>query len=179
MNWSKIALVLSSNLFFVASCTGITFVSAQSMTHVGGKYMALGEVPDPRMMLIASIPDPGAPGKWKLTQVSLANLPKFQSAQPALTFVVPPGEGNISDELAGTSTSYRVKALGTDRVEVETNFFHFGTSTVARYEATRRAIKPIYTNVTDLLGAFFAGLTAALILKLFGSAVQRRRQRAR
>lgn len=184
MNWFKVAAVLTSNFFFVASCTGITFLSAQSLKHVGGKYMARGEAADPRMIVIASIPDAAVPGMRKFEQVWLSNLPKFQSAQPDHTFVIPSGDGEATDVLAGVSTSYRAKPLGAGRVLVETDSFHdvpLGLVVVGSYEATEREVKPLHTNVTSPIGAVFVGLVGALILALIGSimrwAQRRRNQR--
>ncbi len=175
MNWVKIAAVLSSNLFFVGSCTGITFLSAQPLKHIGGNYMSRGEAADPRMMVIASIPDPHRPGSRKLTHVFLGDLPEFQSAQPDHTFVIPPGEGMVSDI---DSTSYRVKSLGEGRVEVETDFFHdvpFGSTIVARYEATEREVKPLYTNTPA--PPWGVGLVGALILGFIGALMKWVQQR--
>lgn len=37
MNLNKVAAVLSSTLFFLGSCTGITLVSIPALKHIGGK----------------------------------------------------------------------------------------------------------------------------------------------
>src|SRR5262245_27650965 len=182
MNWAKVAALLSSNLFFLASCSGITFLSAQSLPHVGGSQMSRGGVPDPRMMVIASIPDPEAPGQRKLTQVMLASLSRFQSSQPDHSFIIPTGEGEVRDVSADMITSYRVMPLSAGRVEVRTDFSHdvppLGLNIVARYEATEREVKPLYTNASTPMGALFLGIVGALVLATIGSVMrwmQRRR----
>lgn len=176
LNWAKIAVVLSSNLFFVASCTGISILAVDPLKHAGGQYMSMGAAPDLRMMVIASIPDPDKPGSRKLTHVILASLPKFQHVQPDHTFVIPPGEGKIEDSLADMFTSYRVKSLGEGRVEVETTFDHdvppFGLTIIARYEATDRKITPIYTNASSPGVPLFFGFVGALILAIIGAVMK-------
>jgi hypothetical protein len=180
MNWLKVGAMLSSNLFLVASCTGIMGASISASKHIGGKYMARGEAPDSRMIVIASIPDPAVPGRRKLASVSLRGLPEFQSAQPDHTFVIPAGEGRIGG--GGMPTSYRATPLGAGGVLVETDTPYddmFGLRVVGTYEATERQVRPIYTNSNIWFGNFAVGVMGAVMLRLIGSMlqwVQRRRQ---
>lgn len=183
MNWLKVGAILSSNLFFFASCTGITFLSTHSLKYVVGKSMARGEKPDPLMIVIASIPDTEIPEKRKLDQVLLGDIPRFQRSQPDHTFVIPSGDGYVRDVLGDWYTSYRATRLGAGRVLVETDAVHdvppFGLNIVGSYEATEREIKPLYTyrSAIPLIADVFVGLVGASILVQIGSSILREQQR--
>ncbi|MGH9875412.1 MAG: hypothetical protein ACRD9S_23395, partial [Pyrinomonadaceae bacterium] len=70
----------------------------------------------------------------------------------------------VQDELTDMFTSYRVKLLGAGRVEVETDSFgSLGLNIIARYEASEREVKPLYTNTGTPMAALFFGLMGALI----------------
>jgi len=180
VKWLKVGAVLSSNLFLVTSCAGIMGASISAAKHFGGKYMARGEAPDSRMIVLASIPDAAVPGRRKLESVTLRGLPEFQSANPDYTFVIPAGEGRIDGGVL--PTSYRATALGADGVLVETDTPYddiFGLRVVGSYEATEREVRPIYTNSNTWFGNFAVGVAGAYILRMIGSILQwveRRRQ---
>jgi len=174
MNRAKIAAVLSSNLFLLGSCTGITWVSLPVMKHIGGNSMARGETPSPEMMVIVSIPDLAVPGVRKLEAVRLERLAKFQSTHPDYTFVIPAGSGY--DYRNGTSISYRATALSAGEVRVETDARHddpFGSDVVGVYDATEREVRPIYTNRSIGLFAGFFGVAGASLLGLIGSILKK------
>ena len=180
VNWIKVAAVLSSNLFFVASCTGITWVSIPALKHIGGKYMARGEAPDRYMEVIVSIPDPAVPGQRKVNAVTLGSLPEFQREHPDHSFVIPARSGEIRRN--GTSISYRATALGAGQVRVETDTRYddpFGYGVVGSYEASEREVRPTYTNAAIVFENVIVGVVGACLLSLIGSIlqwVQRRRQ---
>jgi len=182
-NWIKVAAVLSSTLFFLGSCTGITWVSIPVTKHIGGKYMARGDAPDRDMEVIVSIPDPAVPGQRKINAVMLGSLPEFQREHPDLSFLIPALSGEIDRN--GASISYRATALGADdvRVETDTRFDTlFGPGVLGSYEASEREVRPIYTHDTAVLENMMLGCAGACILSLTGSTmqwVQRRRQQRR
>jgi hypothetical protein len=172
---AKLAAVLSSYLFFFVSCTGTAFIVQEPLKHLGGKYMANGERADSRVILLASVPNPEKPGTHQVRQVMLGQLDEFKKANPQHSFLLPPGESRIEDEAVILSTSYKVRSLGPGRVEVETDTFHdtpLGVSLFARYEATERDIKPIYTSTSSLIGALIAGVFVALALAIIGAVMK-------
>jgi hypothetical protein len=170
---AKLAAVLSSYLFFFVSCTGTAFIVQEPLRQLGGQHMGNGGTPDSRVILLASVPNPEKPGTNQVRQVMLGQLDEFKKANPQHSFLLPPGEGQVED--VNLSTSYKVRSLGPGRAEVETDTFHdnpLGVSLFARYEATERDIKPIYTSTSSLIGALIAGVFVALALAIIGAVMK-------
>jgi hypothetical protein len=172
---AKLAAVLSSYLFFFVSCTGTAFLSQEPLKQLGGQHMGNGGTPDSRVIVLASLPNPERPGTHEIRQFMLGGLDGFKKANPQHSFLLTPGQGRVEDEAAAFSTSYKVKSLAPGRVEVETDAFHdalFGLSLVARYEATERDIKPIYTSASSPIVGLVAGVFVALVLAIIGAVMK-------
>jgi hypothetical protein len=142
---------------------------------IGGKYMAKGERPDSRVIVLASLPHPDKPGTHEIRQFMLGQLDGFKKANPQHSFLLAAGEGRVEDMAAAFSTTYKVKPLAPGRVEIETDAFHdtlFGLSLFARYEATERDIKPIFTSASSPIIGLVAGVFVALVLAIIGAVMK-------
>jgi len=171
---ARLAAVLSSYLFFLVSCSGTAFLAHESR-QLSGQYMAKGETPDSRVIVLASLPNPDKPGTHQIRQFMLGHLDGFKKANPQHSFLLPAGDGRFKDKAAAFFTSYKVKSLGPGTVEVETEASYdtlFAPSLIARYEATERDIKPVYTNVRAPIVAFVVGFAVALVLAFAGAVLQ-------
>jgi hypothetical protein len=171
---ARLAAILSSYLFFLVSCSGTTFL-AHEFRHLGGQYMARGDTPDSRVIALASLPNPDEPGTPQITQFNLGYLDGFKKRYPQHSFLLPAGDGRFKGEWAAFFTSYKVKSLGPGRVEVETEATYdtfFAPSLFARYEATERDIKPVYTNVRAPIVSLVVGFVVALVLAIAGAVLR-------
>jgi hypothetical protein len=166
--WSKkIVALLCSPLFFAASCAGGALLWAGPLESVGARDMARGERPDLRMMVIATVPDPAAPGARRVEQVMLSVLPRFKEKNPGYSLLPPQPEGRVENPLADMVTDY----LATPAAEgtlVETHFRHEMLSVRARYIATPGDVKPLYTRAGSVVDALLAGLGLACLLAMAG-----------
>jgi hypothetical protein len=147
----------------------------EPLKQLGGQYMARGETPDPRVVALAFLPDPENPGTPQIRQFNLGYLNGFKKDHPQHSFLLPPGDGRFKDERAAFFTSYRVKSLGPGTVEVETEASYdtkFASSLIARYEATERDIKPIYTNTSLPVAPLIVGFLVALGLAIVGAVMK-------
>jgi hypothetical protein len=172
---ARLAAVLSSYLFFLVSCTGTAFLAQEPLRQLGGQHMANGRTPDSRVIVLASLPNPDKPGTHQVRQFMLGQLDGFKKANPQHSFLLPPGEGRVEDAAAAFSTTYKVKPLAPGRVEIETDAFHdalFGLSLFARYEATERDIKPIFTSASSPTVGLVAGVFVALVLAIIGAVMK-------
>lgn len=179
ISWAKIgATVLTSSWFFLASCTTSMFISFEPARNLGTiHHMEKGQPADTRMSVIVLVPDAKTPGKNVVHQVPLFNLERFQKENPTYSFLIPIGKGEVNDIGAEMNTKYVTSSAGPGKVVVETHFFHdvppAGFEVEARYEATEKAIAPVYTKAGSpglfalLLGVVFACLlsTVGMILK--------------
>jgi hypothetical protein len=175
---AKLAAVLSSYLFFLVSCSGTAFLVREPLKQLGGQYMARGETPDPRVVVVVFMPDPENPGTPQIRQFNLGYLDGFKKAYPQHSFLLPPGDGRFKGRAAGFFISYKVKSLGPGTVEVETEASYdtmFASSLIARYEATERDIKPIYTNTSLPVAPLIVGFSVALVLAIIGAVMKQSR----
>lgn len=168
INWTRVfAAVLTSKLFFLTSCTGgmvlgfSTFDGIESGVH-GNQAL------DNRMAVIAVIPNADKPGGPKVVQTSLGSLEGFKQENPNHSFVPPLGKGELNDPLLYTRTEYAVTAAGPGKVTVETKFHDDEHHVRARYTATDKEIKPLYTKTSYGLSDLLFGFSLALVLALVG-----------
>jgi hypothetical protein len=166
IRWMKIcAAVLTSNLFVLTSCTGGVVASYISFEKMGGQYMDRGAKPYDGMVVIAAVPNPAKQGTVQLEQLTLRDMEKFKAANPTHSFLLPLGSGRVEIVDAEYSTRYDVQPVGDGKVLVETRHSGgMGGTVIARYEATDKSVRPIFTNKIDWLIALFAGLAFAMIL---------------
>lgn len=165
--------MLTSNVLFLSSCAGGFFTSYFALQDMGGQYMDDGAKPSESMALIAAIPDPGRQGAIQLKHVALRDLEKFRAVEPVHSFLLPPGSGKIQGRSAAFVT-YEVKPAGDDRVLVETKYRQsMGGLVIARYEATNKVVRPIFTNNVQWLVALAFGLALAIVLYIVGRVLRR------
>jgi hypothetical protein len=173
INWTKVfAVVLTSNVFFLTSCTGGFLASYVAFEKMGGRYMDQGEKPSESMVVIAAVPNPTNQGPAQFEQVRLQNLDKFKAANPTYSFLIPLGSGKITIHSEAYVT-YEVQPLGEGKVLVETKYHQtMGGLVIARYEATDKSVRPIFTNDVQWMAAFFLGALLAIILNLIGGVLR-------
>ena len=169
INWTRVfAVILTSNVFFFTSCTGgfiASFVSLEKMT---GQYMEQGAIPSENIRIVAAIPNPNKQGDVKYEQVSLRELEKFKTANPAYSFLLPLGSGRVPIH-SETSVTYEVQPAGDGKVLVESRYHQtMGGLIIARYEATDKSVRRIFTNDVQWMAAFFLGALPAMVLYLVG-----------
>lgn len=169
VSWTRVfAAVLTSNVFFLASCTGGFIASYISSQEVGGKYMDKGEKPSDSMVVIGAVPDAAKQGALELKQVTLRDIEQFKTANPVHSFLLPLGSGQIQIH-SEASVTYTVQPTGDGKVLVETKHHQsMGGLVVGRYEATEKSIQPKFTNNVDWIVALFLGIMIAISLYLFG-----------
>jgi hypothetical protein len=146
-----------------------------------GVYVDQGLPPTKLMSVIAVIPNADKPGERKIVQVLLESLEQFKQDNPNYSFVPPLGKGEVNDPFAEMRSIYTVTTAGPGKVMVETKFDHDtalgGFGVLARYEATDKEIKPLYTKMSIPLIDFSVGFSLALVLALVGNIFKRRLQR--
>ena len=160
--------VLTSNVFFWASCT-VGFIAAYVLLEkVTGQYMDQGATPSDLMVIIATIPDPDKQGDVKLKHVPLRDMEKFKAENPAHSFLLPLGPGRIPIH-SESSVTYKVEPAGEGKVLVETKYLlTMGGLVNGRYEATEKTVRPIFTNNVAWMVPFFIGVILASVLHLIG-----------
>lgn len=179
VKWARIsAAVLTSKLFFLASCTGGMALGLSAIDGVesgshGGRERPL----DPLMSVVAVVPVTGKPGGREIVGVSLSNLESFKRDNPGVSFLPPPGTGEANDRAGLARTAYTVTAAGPDKVIVETSLERNDDHVLGRYEAMEKDIKPLYTktnnDLVDFMIGMSVGLPLALVLALLGHVLKR------
>jgi len=174
LSWTRIfAGVLTSNLFFLTSCTGGMVLSRLTRDTVEGRTnIERGRALDTRMSIIAVIPNAENPDVRKIVQVQLGNLKQFKQDNHDYSFVPPLGKGELNDPSSFTRTEYSVTAAGDGRVLVETKFHDDEHHVVGRYEAIDKDIEPRYTKTShdfaEFTVDFVFGIALSLVLGLIG-----------
>jgi len=170
--------VLTSNFFFLASCTGGLGATWLLMQKVGGEYLQPGMKADDAMVVVAAVPDPAKPGAVQVQPVHVRNMEKFKAANPTHSFLLPSGSGQIREENSDRSTRYDVQAVRDGTVLVETKHRQeMGGLLIMRYEATDKSVRPIFTNNVQWIGAFPAGFLFAFVLYIVGRILRYRANR--
>jgi hypothetical protein len=177
INWTKVfGVVLTSNFFFLASCTGGMVATWVSNEKMGGQYVEPGVKPYGAMVVIAAVPNPATQGAVQFEQVPLENMEKFKTANPTHSFLLPLGPGRVQKKgghratIGGDgSTTYEVRPVRDGKVLVETKFHQeFGGLLIMRYDATDKSVQPIFTNNVQWFVAFLLGLVLAIFLYILG-----------
>lgn len=175
LSWARVfAVVLTSNVFFIASCTGGMVLSRFTRdTAEGRTNIEQGRELDTRMSVIASIPAADNSEARKVVRIPLEGLERFKQENPNYSFVLPSGKGRLDDTSSSTHTEYSVTAAGLGKVTVETKWHDDEHHVVARYAATDRDIKPLYTKTSHDMVEFMVdlvvgGLPLAVVLVSIG-----------
>jgi hypothetical protein len=168
-----LAIVLSSNLFLLASCTGGLAIGVKLnedwLRETGGRQGA-----DSRMMVVAIAPESKGAGKPVPHQVMFSNLDKFKAQHTGYSFLLPLGSGRVHDSSAEMHARYTVRSARERKVLVETQFNHEMLDVFGRYEATQREIKPLYSKAgSNFLFGLVFGLALASVLRIAGAVLQR------
>jgi hypothetical protein len=183
INWTRVfAVVLTSKLFFLASCTGGMVLVRSSFD--GNERFAHGahERPlDTLMSVIAVIPSTDKPSERKVVQVPLFGIEQFKQDHPNFSFLPPLGNGEVNNPAMLAHTAYTATIIGPGQVMVETKLDQNDDHVLGRYEATDKEIKPLYTKTNNDLINFimgmFVGVPIALVLALIGYVLKRRVKR--
>ncbi|MGH8653593.1 MAG: hypothetical protein ACREYE_16135 [Gammaproteobacteria bacterium] len=108
-------------------------------------------------------------------------MERFKQDNPNYSFLPPLGKGEVNDPSMYERTVYTVTTVGPGKVIVETHFQLDEHHVLARYEATDKEIKPLYTKTSHDMGEFInamlVGLPLALVLALVGEILKWRLQR--
>ena len=184
LSWTRVfAAVLTSNVFFIASCTGGMVLSRLTRdTAEGRTNIERGRELDPRMSVIAAIPNADNSSVRKVVQIPLGDLERFKRDNPNYSFAPPPGKGALEDGASSTRTEYSVTTAGSGKVMVETRFHDDEHHVLARYEATDKEIKPLYTktshDLVEFMVDFVVGFPLAALAALVGLILKWRSKRA-
>jgi hypothetical protein len=105
-------------------------------------------------------------------QTSLGDLERFKQDNPNYSFVPPPGKGELNDASSFTRTEYVVTSFGPGEVMVETKFHDDEHHVLARYTATDKEIKPLFTKTSHDFVSYMTGMSVgfpiAVLLALIG-----------
>lgn len=164
----KLASVLCSPWFFLAACAVGTLLGLGPLDAIGARSMERGERPDPRMVVIVSVPDPASPGMYRVEPVMLAALQSFREANPGASLVPPQSSGKIEKPLTGIVAEYSAEPAGDGALTVETRFRQDFVSVKARYVATRTEVKPVSTKTGSAFQPYLIGLGIAALLGMIG-----------
>ena len=168
-----LAVVLTSKVFFLASCTGGMVLGQLGSTGIeSGKHGDRVRPLDKRMAVIATVPDPKRPSERKVVETALHDLEKFKKDNPGYSFLLPAGKGELSDQGTLVRTDYSVAAAGADKVLVETRYHDDEHHVLGRYAATSKEVEPLYTRTNhdfvDFMTGMFIGVPLAFLLALLG-----------
>lgn len=172
VNWTRVVVVvLTSKLFFLASCTSGMVMSRLAIDGVtsgtrGDRVRPLDE----RMSVIATVPAPA--GQRKMVAVALHDLAKFKQDNPGYSFAPPAGKGELSGPDSFIRTEYSVAAAGPGKVTVKTTYHNDENHVLAMYGATDKEIEPLYTKTNhdfaDFMTGMMLGVPLAVVLALLG-----------
>ncbi len=174
LSWTRvIAAVLTSNVFFIASCTGGMIWSRLTRNTAEGRTnIEQGRALDARMRVIAAIPNADNSGVRKVVQIPLGELERFKQDNPNYSFAPPLGSGQLEDASSHSRTEYAIASAGPGKVIVETKFHEDEHHVLARYEATDKDVEPLYTRTSHDMVEFMVdlviGFPIAILLALTG-----------
>ena len=182
VNWLRVcAIVFTSKLFFVASCTAGLVISAPFFGGSGdyGPEVTESRRPPSLTSVIATIPDAEKHGQRTPVVVFLSGLDEFKAKNPDYSFLLPPGKGQVDNPAAEMLTMYSVTASEPGKVIVESHFHHDVPPTNLdvrqRYEATDKSVRILNAKVgSDLGRGWLLGLGLATILAFTGSILKKR-----
>ena len=157
-----LAIVLSSPVFFLASCNGIIFggSAVTSALEDVSKQIPIDEVKEPGfpVAVVATTGDPSSPGKeplvyWMVKEPK-EDLAEFRRRYPGYGFVPLADRGVIRNSATETNVEYWVLKHESGKAVVRTHMNHYvlwGLDVRANYEATDSDIRLIsYKSGSDL-----------------------------
>jgi len=180
-----LAIVLSSPVFFLASCNGITWgcSAVTSMMENESQQIPIDEVKEPRHSVAVVATPVGAPPSaefvyWMVKEPG-CDLAEFRRRYPGYSFLPPSDKGHISDSLQETSVEYRVLKRESGKALVRTHYQHYPMLITldvrATYEATDSDIRLISYKVGSDVGLWpFLGGILACSLGLLGEFLKHR-----
>ncbi len=174
VRWTGVlAVVLTSKLFFLASCTGGMVLARQVVDGVSSGTRGDHVRPlDKRMAVIAMVPDAARSGERKTVEVALHDLGKFKQDNPGYSFMPPVGKGELSGPGPSIRTEFSVSAAGPGKVMVETTYHNDEHHVLARYSATDKEVEPLFTKTNydfaDFMTGMIFGVPFAFVLALLG-----------
>jgi hypothetical protein len=178
VNWLRLSTaVLTSNIFFLASCTGgmIVFEKLSDKDNYG-PAITENNPPSKLATVVATVPDTEKQGQRKSVIVFVSSLEEFKKNNPEYSFLLPEGHGRIENTGAEMTSDYVVTAGAPGRVIVKNNFHHdvppAGLDVKTRYEATDKSVMVLNTKVGSGLEMFIAGLTLATMLLVTGKIIK-------
>jgi hypothetical protein len=170
-NYRTAALVLSSSLFFPVSCTTGLVVGTSIIAIADARDAVHGEKPHSQAYMIAALPaDPP-----KIVAFPLYELGQYKEINPNASFLLPAESGTFPFGSDGDTISYVAKRKDAETQIVEVT--RQGESEAFfRYEATAKAIKPMYSKLWHhgyMFGAFPYALAFAAVLYFIGKRMRR------
>jgi hypothetical protein len=181
----SLAIVLSSPVFFLASCYGITWggSAVTSMVENESQQIPIDEVKVPRHSVAVVATPVGAPASaefvYWLVKEPECDLAEFRRRYPGYSFLPPSDKGHISDSHKETNVEYQVLKRELGKALVRTHYQHypmlFTLDVRATYEATDSDIHLISYKVGSDVGAWpFVGGILACLLGLLGEFLKHR-----
>jgi len=176
-----LAIVLSSPLFFLASCNGIAVIGSQVTTVIQNesRQVPIEDVKGFRhsVAIVATAGDPSSPGRkpviyWMVKEPK-EDLVEFRRRYPGYSFLPPSDKGVVRDPATETNVEYWVLKRESGKALVKTHMNHYvlwGLDVRATYEATDTDFCLIsYKAGSDLgLWPMIWGPLPAILLAIFG-----------
>jgi len=174
-----LAIVLSSPVFFLASCNGITWggSAVTSMMENESKQIPIDEVKEPRHSVAVIATPVGAPPSaefvYWLVKEPGCDLAEFRRRYPGYSLLPPSDKGHLSDSLQETSVDYWVLKRESGKALVKSHYHHYPMMITldirATYEATDSDIRLISYKAGSDVGLWpFVGGILACSLGLLG-----------
>jgi len=176
-----LAIVLSSPLFFLASCNGIAVIGSQVTRAIENesRQIPIEDVKGFRhsVAVVAMTGDPSSPGKealvyWMVKEPK-EDLAEFRRRYPGYSFLPRSDRGYISDSHNETNVEYWVLKRESGKAVLKTHMNHYvlwGLDVRATYEATDSDIRLISYKAGSDLGIWpmIWGPMFSILLAIFG-----------
>ena len=168
-----VALVLGSVYFFPVSCTTGMIAGTHVIRNLDARDASKGGIPHRQAYLVAALPNAS------LQAFPLSKLDEYERKNPHASFLLPTNSGEFSVGKNG-KISFAVATAKPESQIIEVTL-HDDTGTFFRYEASRNAIKPLYTKLW-YHGYMFEAIPYALAIAfapyLIGLAMRRKLKNA-
>ncbi len=166
----KVANAMCSPWFFGGSFVVGALLGVGPLDAIGSRSMEHGQRPDPRMVVIATVPDPSTPGSRRVEPVFYSALADFRAANPGASLLPPDSSGKVERAHRGVVAEYSVEPADGEAVTVETKFRQDFVSVRARYVATATEVRPLTTKAGAVYQPLLIGLGIAALLGVIGRA---------
>lgn len=166
------ALVLGSSLFFPVSCTTGLVVGTKIIAKAEARNSLKGDTPHPMAYMVASLPNTAE----KIKAFPLSELDRFKALNPQASFLLPAESASFAIGTHGATVSY-VAHPSKPAAQIVEVTLHDDTGTFFRYEATEKAITPMYTELWYhgyMFGAVPYALAFAVVLYIVGKIMRRK-----